>query len=411
MLETNLLIIGAGPFGLALAAQVAHAGIDHLVVGKPMEFWRRNMPKGMYLRSACDWHLDPHNVHTIEVFLQSQGKTRHDLEPFSLDFYLSYAQWFQKEKRIRPLPLYISQLDYDASSKEFVALTEQRQEHEQTAAARTASRDYEKIKAKNVVLASGFKYFMHVPEDVKSRLPRGRFQHTAEFVDFTDAPNARYLIIGGRQSAFEWAALLIESGASAVHLSHRHPSPAFAESDWTWVNPLVEGIAENPSWFRRLSDEEKKAIIQRMWAEGRLKVEPWLEPRLSDERVKFWPQTELISCTQNDKGELMVELSNGKTVECDQIVLATGYKVDIAKLPLLAAGNILKQLKTRNGFPVLDDHFETSVPGLFVTSLPATQDFGPFFGFTIAVRASAKLICDRIVNRESLPGILNGLSN
>jgi hypothetical protein len=31
---------------MSLAAQAAHDGIDHLVVGKPMEFWRQNMPKG-----------------------------------------------------------------------------------------------------------------------------------------------------------------------------------------------------------------------------------------------------------------------------------------------------------------------------------------------------------------------------
>ena len=50
MHETDLLIIGAGPFGLAVAAQASHLGIYHVVVGKPMEFWRRNMPTGMYLR-------------------------------------------------------------------------------------------------------------------------------------------------------------------------------------------------------------------------------------------------------------------------------------------------------------------------------------------------------------------------
>jgi 2-polyprenyl-6-methoxyphenol hydroxylase-like FAD-dependent oxidoreductase len=52
-MDTDVLIIGAGPFGLAVAAQAAHEGIEHIVTGKPMEFWRRNMPKGMFLRSAC----------------------------------------------------------------------------------------------------------------------------------------------------------------------------------------------------------------------------------------------------------------------------------------------------------------------------------------------------------------------
>jgi cation diffusion facilitator CzcD-associated flavoprotein CzcO len=383
--ETNLLIIGAGPFGLALAAQLANAGVDHLVVGKPMEFWRRNMPKGMFLRSACDWHLDPLGIHTIEAFLKPQRKAAQDVEPLSLDFYLSYVEWFQQQKKIQPLPVYIRQLDRDAGKKHFVAITERGQA----------------IKARSVVLAPGFKHFRHIPDDLKKRLPPGRFQHTAEFVDFTTAANRRYLIIGGRQSAFEWAALLLEAGAAGVHLVHRHPSPAFAEADWSWVNALVDRFVEKPNWYRSLSEEEKQAIVQRMWGEGRLKVEPWLEPRLRDKRVNLWPQTKVVNFLQESNGGLLAILSNGERLTCDQIILATGYKVDMGKLPYLASGNILKELKTLNGFPVLDDHFETSVAGLFLTSLPATQDFGPFFAFTVSVRASAKLICERIVKRQS----------
>lgn len=95
--------------------------------------------------------------------------------------------------------------------------------------------------------------------------------------------------------------------------------------------------------------------------------------------------------------ELLITLTNGETLNVDHVVLATGYKVDIAQLPILANGNLLEQLETRNGFPVLDDHFETSVPGLFITSMPAGQDFGPFFGFTVSVRTSAKLIGKRLL--------------
>ena len=80
----------------------------------------------------------------------------------------------------------------------------------------------------------------------------------------------------------------------------------------------------------------------------------------------------------------------------DSVILATGYKVDISNVPYLSAGNIIGQLESRNGFPVLNEDFETSVPGLFITSMPATQDFGPFFGFTIAARVSARLICNAL---------------
>lgn len=382
MSETNLLIIGAGPFGLAISAQASHLGIEHLILGKPMEFWRNNMPEGMYLRSACDWHLDPLNIHTIESFLQFEGKTARDVEPLSLEFYHSYAEWFQKQKQITPLPVYIRQLDHSIANNHFVASTF----------------DGDTIYARNVVIAPGFKHFAHSPEELVARLPAGRFSHTCDFVDFTTATNNRYLIIGGRQSAFEWAALLVEAGASAVHLSHRHDSPAFKASDWSWLNPLVDAMVENPNWFRRLSQEEKDAVIQKLWAEGRLKVEPWLEPRLRSDCVRIWPRTEVVNCLEQDSGDLLVELTNGETLSVDQIILATGYKIDIARLPFLSSGNILSRLATRNGFPVLGDHFQTSVRGLFITSMPATQDFGPFFAFTIAVRASAKLTCQAIAN-------------
>lgn len=381
--ETNLLIIGAGPFGLAVAAQAAHDRIEHLIAGTAMEFWRRNMPQGMFLRSACDWHLDPLDVHTIEAYLQSQGKTAKDVEPLSLEFYLSYVDWYQKQKNIQPLSVYIQKLEREPAHDQFVATTG----------------DGSIIKARSVVLAPGFKHFAHIPPALKAKLPEHRYQHTCDFTDLNDVANKRYLIIGGRQSAFEWAALLVEAGASAVHISHRHASPAFAVADWSWVNPLVDKTVKDPNWFRRLSQADKDAISHRLWAEGRLKVEPWLERRLNNDRVRVWPQTELVSCIEQQDGTLAATLTNGETLNVDHVVLATGYKVNIAQLPLLAAGNLLERLEVRNGFPVLDDHFETSVPGLFITSMPAAQDFGPFFGFTISVRASAKLICERLVER------------
>src|ERR1051326_4380609 len=279
-MKTDLLIVGAGPFGLALAAQAQHERIEHLVVGKPMEFWRQNMPKGMFLRSACDWHLDPLNQHTIEAFLSTQDKTPKDVEPLSLEFYLSYAEWFRQQKNINPLPVYIERID------RLPASTAGANDHSQpTCRFMAITADGETIKAKRVVLAPGFKHFAHIPGELTAILPQGRHQHTSTFVDFDNAKDKRFLIIGGRQSAYEWAALLLEAGASAVHLSHRHATPAFDVADWSWVNELVDNMAEDPNWFRRLSQTEKDEVSHRLWAEGRLKLEPWLAPRLNDDRV------------------------------------------------------------------------------------------------------------------------------
>ena len=94
-----LLIIGAGTYGLAMSAYAGRKNIEHVVVGKTMDFWKSNMPEGMHLRSACDWHYDPFNEATIERYLETKNLKRADVEPLALAFYLSYAEWFVKQKR------------------------------------------------------------------------------------------------------------------------------------------------------------------------------------------------------------------------------------------------------------------------------------------------------------------------
>ena len=94
--DTDLLIIGAGPFGLAMAAYARHRGIGHIVVGEPMGFWKAHMPRGMVLRSACDWHLDPTDVDTIVAYLGTLGMKPRVVEPIALEFYLGYLEWFMR---------------------------------------------------------------------------------------------------------------------------------------------------------------------------------------------------------------------------------------------------------------------------------------------------------------------------
>ena len=82
----------------------------------------------------------------------------------------------------------------------------------------------------------------------------------------------------------------------------------------------------------------------------------------------------------------------GDSIEVDQIIFATGYKPAITKVPFLSAGNLLGDVDASNGCPVLDDWMQSSVPGLYFSSLLATSDFGPFFAFTVSARAAARLI-------------------
>ena len=50
-IDTDVAIIGAGPYGLSIAAHLCDAGVPFLIFGEPMKNWRTRMPKGMHLKS------------------------------------------------------------------------------------------------------------------------------------------------------------------------------------------------------------------------------------------------------------------------------------------------------------------------------------------------------------------------
>jgi FAD-dependent urate hydroxylase len=366
-----LLVIGAGPYGLATAARAKSAGIEQLVVGKPMAFWRENMPAGMFLRSGPDWHLDAAGVHTFMAYLDERGIDPSDVDPIPVALFLDYVDWFEERADVDVMP----ELVWDLSKPDgrFVATLESGR----------------RVSADAVVAAPGISHFTVIPEWVGRSLSQGRWTHTCHLVRFDQLRGKRVLIVGGRQSAFEWAALLADGDAAEIHVVYRHYTPEFAASDWHFVDPLMDLTATVPGWFRNLPSEEREAIAKRFWAEGRLKLEPWLTPRLEKPSVHRWPNRSVTACEEVPDGEIEARLSTGERLAVDHVVLATGYKPDMREVPYLSG--VIDRMELADGFPVLDDHFQSSVPGLFVTGFPATRDFGPFFGFVRGCPVAATL--------------------
>lgn len=381
--ETELLVAGAGPYGLGIAAYARSLGFDPLVAGQPMSFWRERMPAGMYLRSSWDWHYDPNEVYTIEAWMETTGRSKAQLQPFPLADYLEYATWFEVVNELEPVARAIEQIDLRTDGRFDVRFT-----------------GGDVVTARNVVLALGFAPFAFVPDVLSAILPPGRAAHTVDFVDFSDVAGKRLAIVGGRQSAYEWAALLHEAGAASVDLIHRHRTPRFAEADWSWTSPVVERIARHPDWFRALEPAEKRRVAFRLWIEGRSKLEPWLASRLDAPSVRSWPYRTIGGAGIGPDDAVTLRLDDDTDLVVDQIVLATGYRADIRRVPMLAAGNLLDRIEAVDGFPVLDPTFQLSVPGLYTTSMLATHDFSPLFAFTVAVRASSRVIGDAVRARE-----------
>src|SRR5437879_12326212 len=93
--DSATVIIGAGPYGLAVAAHLREQGMPIRIFGKPMEFWK-SMPSGMYLKSV--WSAttlsDPHGTYSLNRYIATANLPRQ--EPIPLPLFLDYAQWFQQ---------------------------------------------------------------------------------------------------------------------------------------------------------------------------------------------------------------------------------------------------------------------------------------------------------------------------
>lgn len=374
-----LVVIGAGPYGIATAAKTIETGIETVVVGRPLGFWTDNMPAGMYLRSGPDWHLDASGVHTFEAFLEERGMAAADIDPIPIAVFLDYAGWFQRQKHITVLERFVTALVATGDGSFLITLD-----------------NGETLAAESVVAAPGVRNFQNVPAWSTS-LPKGLCSHTCELVRFEDFAGTRALIVGGRQSAYEWAALIGEHGAERVDIVHRHDVPRFERVSWKFVDAYVEQTIATPGWWRTLPSAEQGAIARKFWEVGRLTLEWWLTPRLRGDRFRRHPETSVVAVASEDSGATRVRLSDGSELSVDRIVCATGYKTDLGRVPYLVG--VLDRIQVADGFPVLDETFQTSLPGLYLPGFTGTRDFGPFFGFTKGCPAAAELVVSGLMQR------------
>ena len=376
---TSLLVIGAGPYALSAAACAGEHGIATVVVGRPMGFWREHMPEGMFLRSGPDWHLDTAGVHTLEAYLEQRAIAPAEVDPLPIKVFLDYAEWFRQAKGIQPVEDLV--VDLTKPDDRFEAVLD----------------SGERILADTVVAAPGIAHFTNRPAWA-DRVPPDRATHTCDLVRFQDLSGARVLIVGGRQSAYEWAALLADHGAERIDLVHRHEVPRFERVSWRFIDPHVESTLRVRGWWRNLPKADQDAITRRFWEVGRLTLEHWLTPRLPSQVVHRWPGTEVVTAAPaSPDGAVGVRLSNGKHLTVDHVVFASGYKADLGRVPYLAG--VRERVQLTDGFPALDEGFGASLPGLYVSGFAATRDFGPFFGFVKASPAAASLIVQDLLTR------------
>jgi FAD-dependent urate hydroxylase len=202
---STIVIVGAGPYGLSVAAHLRRHGLPFRIFGSPMQTWS-NMPGGMFLKSEgrASNLSDSAGSYTLKAHCEQYGLSYGEYGvPVPLETFVDYGLKFQQ--RLVP----------EVEDTRVLALRRSAHGYElQTATG-------ELLAAKSVVVAVGISHFRHIPRRL-AHLPRELVSHTSHHQSFAAFSGRDLTVIGGGQSALETAALAREQGAN-VRVLVRQP--------------------------------------------------------------------------------------------------------------------------------------------------------------------------------------------
>ena len=95
----DIAIIGAGPYGLSLAAHLRGSGQSVRIFGSPMNSWSNHMPRGMHLKSEgfASNLYDPEAKFTLQTFCGERSIPYADIGlPVAIETFIAYGQEFQR---------------------------------------------------------------------------------------------------------------------------------------------------------------------------------------------------------------------------------------------------------------------------------------------------------------------------
>ena len=386
MERCDVAIVGAGPYGLSAATYLQELkGLDVRLFGEPMSFWDRHMPERMHLRSpwAGSHIADPGNRLTLDAYRGLNGNGRLAY-PIALKDFVKYGHWFHKQigrtDRRKVMRLELGQAGFQLTLE-----------------------DGEALHARRVVVAAGIQPFAHRPKLFEG-LPTSLVTHTSEQRDYGKFRDKEVLVIGAGQSALEAAVFLYEAGAR-VQLFARNPALQWVpRMGWTrrkairWMlygrgevgSAGISLVIQRPNVFRRLPRR-----IQDRWAPQAVRpaVAVWLRPRTVGLPIHLgrWPVE-----TRVKRERLRVRFNDGVERLVDHVVLGTGYRIDVGLYPFFSPG-VLERMAIVNGYPRLDEGFETSVPGLHVLGAPAAWSFGPLMKFVAGTEFASPALRLRVL--------------
>ncbi|WP_175412810.1 NAD(P)/FAD-dependent oxidoreductase [Streptomyces sp. TRM64462] len=410
MHDDDLVIVGAGPYGLSVAAHAAARGLDVRVFGQVMRSWDR-MPPGMLLKSepwASDLS-DPGGAYGLAAYAATRGVRAEHGVPLPVSFFAEYGAWFAR----RAVPAAVDPRAVAAvhprPDGRFAVVTE----------------DGEVFGARTVALAVGVMPFVDVPAELRPLMPHG-VTHSSHHTDLARFAGRDVTVVGAGQAALETAVLLTEVGAHARvvaragRLTWNTVPPSLHRGRWEAARAPHTGLgcgwrnllyARTPGLFRRLPATTRERLFDTAlgpagawWLRHRFESVP--DVRLGRTVVAAEPASTggarvrlTLAATGSPDGEPTV-------LETDHVIAATGFTPRLDRAHMLSA-ELRDELRTlgTSGAPVTSAHFESSHPGLFLAGLLTAPSYGPAMRFVYGAGYTAARLVSGVERRLRAPGL------
>ena len=394
--DCEVAIVGAGPYGLSLAAQLAARGVSFRIFGRALDTWRHHMPEDMLLKSegfgSCLSH--PSKESTLKAYCEARGIPYADTAlPISLDLFLEYAAWFRET--------YVPTLEeFDVTNLEAC-----------DAGFALTLEDGRRVQARRVVLAIGITWFRNVPAELEY-LDKSVTSHSYDHRDAAQFKGKEVVVLGAGASAVDLAALLNDSGASVKIVARdsalRYHSPPGPNDDNWWNRLRHPATTIGPGWrswaavnlpflFRFLPENLRLEIVKR-----HLGPAPgWFVRQRVEGKVTEMLNSTLDAARMAGKRVLLRvtdKRGEARTVECDHVIAATGFKADLSRVPFMSE-TLLSRIATTGGAPKLSGGFETTCPGLHVIGPASANSFGPLMRFMTGAEYAAPVLAKHLAKK------------
>jgi thioredoxin reductase len=393
----EVAIIGAGPYGLSIAAHLAAHKIEHRIFGRPMQFWTQiaEAADKRYLKSYCfGTNLSsPSPGYSFSDY--NTPRNLETFEPCSMSNFAAYGRWFQENQVPWVEPVDVLEVRRE-SGRFAISLS-----------------NGEQFIANQVIVATGLANFANVPSALSSA-PPSSVTHTSEIATFSSFKNRRVAVLGAGQSALEAAVLLHEAGAEPTLLVREHTISWHSRvhrrrSLWRRLRSPITGLGTGPkAWaltrfphaLHQMPDSFRTRVVKtHLPAEGAW----WLRERF-DNKVPVHFRTEVVEARQNCTGVALTvrdaKEQATRQMTVDHVIAGSGYTVDVDRLTFLDE-SLRSAICRVERSPKLNSTFESSVPGLRFVGAASAMSFGPLFRFVVGAEYTARTIAQHLASRAT----------